>query len=139
MNEVKHPAVDQYLTARQVVAFQQMTLEMINTINRVFPAGADVICDVFRGTERYRIVAKVSEHQYSPGERITNGLNVELEDWQVNALKLHPMLVHKIRGKNVFEIPWDCVSAFDQKAGNSSDLLAASRAPEEGSGGRDES
>lgn len=103
-------------TARQMVDFQGRVREMLATINETFPLGSPVVCDVFRGIKRYRIVATVSLHQYTDGERMTSGLNVELEDWQVDALKIHPLLIHKIRGKNVFEVPWDCVAVYASDA-----------------------
>lgn len=99
-------------TARQVVDFQRRVREMIETMDAAFPVGSNVVCDVFRGTKRYRIVGVVSLHQFTDGERMTGGLNVELEDWQVDALEIHPLLISKIRGKNVFEVPWDCVAVY---------------------------
>ena len=103
-------------TARQMVDFQCRVREMLATINETFPVGSPVVCDVFRGVKRHRIVAPVSLHQYTDGERMTSGLNVKLEDWQVDALKIHPLMIHKIRGKNVFEVPWDCVAVYASDA-----------------------
>ena len=97
-------------TACAVVEFQRQVRVMLGMMDSTFEVGEDVVCDIFRGTKRYRVVAKVSLHQFSDGERMTGGLNVELEDWQVDALKIHPLLISKIHGKNVFEVPWDCVA-----------------------------
>lgn len=106
----KGSAASHCSTARAVVGFQQQVRDMLEKMDAAFPVGSEVICDIFRGKKRFRVVAKVSLHQYTPGERMTGGLNVELEDWQVDALKIHPLLISRTCGKNVFEVPWDCVA-----------------------------